>query len=152
MTVREGLAFLELSFYIAISKYCMKKLILSLALLPFAKMGPPGPVEIRSGKWPMSFESQGNAHLLIFRDQQILMDEVYDTVMYVNRRQLVDLDSALSILKRGHDGDEATFSNYSLKRANKKYDGMWYILRTKYSSTNFRQVEADVIVRTIRSF
>lgn len=131
----------------------MKKLILSLVLLPFAKMGPTtNAVEIRGGKWPMSLESQGNTRLLIFRDQQVLIDEVYDTVTFVNRRQLVDLDSVLAILKRGHDGDEATLPNYTLKRANKKYDGMYYILRTKYSSTDFRQTEADVIVKTIRSF
>ncbi|MBN9383263.1 MAG: hypothetical protein J0H74_21085 [Chitinophagaceae bacterium] len=130
----------------------MKKLLLSLFLLPFAKMGPTNSVEIRGGKWPISFESSGNAYLLIFRDQQVMMEEVYDTVEFVGRKQLVYLDSALSVLKRGNDGDEANFSTYSVKRADKKFDGRWYILRTKYSSTNFRQQEADVISKTIRGF
>jgi len=69
-----------------------------------------------------------------------------------SKTQLVYLDSALSVLKRGHDGDEASFSNYSVKRANKKFDGWWYILRTKYSTCDFRQPEADAISKAIRSF
>lgn len=130
----------------------MKKLLLSLLLLPFAKMGPTSSVEIRGGKWPISFESSGKSYLLIFRDQQVMVEEVYDTVEFANKKQLVYLDSALSVLKRGNDGDEANFSTYSVKRADKKFDGRWYILRTKYSSTNFRQQEADVITKTIRGF
>ena len=130
----------------------MKKLLLSLLLLPFAKMGPTNSVEIRTGKWPISFESGGKSYSLIFRDQQVLMEEVYDTLVFANRAQLVYLDSALSVLKRGHDGDEASFSNYSVKRANKKFDGWWYILRTKYSTCDFRQPEADAISKAIRSF
>lgn len=130
----------------------MKKLLLSLLFLPFARMGPTNSVEIRGGKWPINMESDGRSYLLIFRDQQVMMEEVYDTVEFANRRQLVYLDSALSVLKRGNDGDEADFSTYSIKRAEKKFDGRWYILRTKYSSTNFRQEEADAISKTIRGF
>jgi len=130
----------------------MKKLFLSLVFLPFAKTGPSNSVEIRGGKWPISFESGRASYLLIFRDQQVMMEEVYDTVVFANRGQLVYLDSALSVLKRGNDGDEASFSTYSVKRADKKLDGRWYILRTKYSSTNFRQQEADAITKTIRGF
>jgi hypothetical protein len=115
-------------------------------------MGPTNSVEIRGGKWPINMESDGRSYLLIFRDQQVMMEEVYDTVEFANRRQLVYLDSALSVLKRGNDGDEADFSTYSIKRAEKKFDGRWYILRTKYSSTNFRQEEADAISKTIRGF
>jgi len=130
----------------------MKKLLLSLLLLPFARTGPNNSVEIRSGKWPISLESNGSSTLLIFRDQQVMMEEVYDTVVFRNRAQMVYLDSALGILKRGHDGDEANFSNYSVKRADKKCDGLWYILRTKYATTDFRQQEADAIRKAIRSF
>jgi hypothetical protein len=130
----------------------MKKLLLSLLLLPFAQTGPPNSVEIRSGKWPISLESEGRSYSLIFRDQQVLVEEVYDTLVFANKGQLVYLDSALTVLKRGHDGDEASFSNYSVKRANKKYEGWWYILRTKYSTCDFRQQEADMIIKAIRSF
>lgn len=130
----------------------MKKLFLSLLLLPFARMGPTSSVEIRSGKWPISLERNGGSYSLIFRNQQEMMAEAYDTVEFVNRGQLAYLDSALMILKKGHDGDEATFSNYSVKRADKKYDGMWYILRTKYATTDFRQREADLLSQAIRGF
>jgi hypothetical protein len=130
----------------------MKKLLLSLLLFPFAKMAPSSSVEIRSGKWPISLESEGRSYSLIFRDQQVLMEEVYDTLVFANRGQLVYLDSALAVLKRGHDGDEANFSTYSLKRADKKYEGWWYILRTKYATCDFRQREADMISKAIRGF
>jgi len=78
--------------------------------------------------------------------------ETYDTVEFANKGQLVYLDSALMVLKKGHDGDEATFSNYSVKRADKKFEGMWYMLQTKYATTNFRQREADLISQAIRGF
>ncbi len=130
----------------------MKKLIFSLVLLPFAKMGPTNSVEIRSGKWPISLESHGSSYSLIFRNQQEMMAEAYDTVEFANRKQLVYLDSALTALKRAHDGDEAQFTNYTVKRAEKKYDGLWYILKTKYATTDFRQQEADMISKAIRSF
>ncbi|OJW58456.1 MAG: hypothetical protein BGO55_24510 [Sphingobacteriales bacterium 50-39] len=78
--------------------------------------------------------------------------EAYDTVEFSNKGQLVYLDSALMALKKGHDGDEAAFSTYSVKRADKKFDGMWYMLQTRYATTNFRQREADLISQAIRSF
>ncbi|HVU56972.1 MAG TPA: hypothetical protein VHD83_18045 [Puia sp.] len=130
----------------------MKKLFLSLLLLSFARTGPNNAVEIRTGKWPISLERNGGSYSLIFRNQQEMQAEVYDTVEFKNKGQLVYLDSALMILKRGHDGDEATFSNYSVKRADKKFDGMWYILKTKYATTDFRQREADVLSQAIRGF
>jgi hypothetical protein len=130
----------------------MKKLLLSLLFLPLAKTGPTNSIEIRGGKWPISIESDEGSYMLIFRNQQEMMAEVYDTVEFKNKGQLVYLDSALKVLKRGHDGDEADFANYSIKRADKKYEGLWYILRTKYATTDFRQPEADMISKTIRSF
>ena len=130
----------------------MKKLFLSLLLLPFARPGTNNSVEIRSGKWPISIERNGGSYSLIFRNQQEMQAESYDTVEFANRGQLVYLDSALMVLRKGHDGDEANFSNYSVKRADKKFDGMWYMLQTRYATTNFRQHEADLISQAIRSF
>ncbi|HEY4209109.1 MAG TPA: hypothetical protein VGM31_19930 [Puia sp.] len=130
----------------------MKKLFLSLLFIPFANIGPTSSVEIRSGKWPISLERNGASYSLIFRNQQEMVAETYDTVEFANKRQLVYLDSALMLLKRGHDGDEATFSNYSVKRADKKYDGMWYILKTRFATTDFRQREADALGQAIRGF
>lgn len=130
----------------------MKKLFLSLLLLPFVRTGPNNSVEIRSGKWPISLERNGGSYSLIFRNQQEMQAEAYDTVEFSNKGQLVYLDSALMALKKGHDSDEAAFSTYSVKRADKKFDGMWYMLQTRYATTNFRQREADLISQAIRSF
>lgn len=130
----------------------MKKLFLSLLLLPFARTGTYSSVEIRSGKWPISIEQNGGSYSLIFRNQQEMLAEAYDTVAFANKGQLVYLDSALRVLRKGHDGDEANFSNYSVKRADKKFDGMWYMLQTRYATTNFRQHEADLISQAIRNF
>jgi hypothetical protein len=130
----------------------MKKLFLSFLFLPIARIGPNNSVEIRSGKWPISIEQNGGSYSLIFRNQQEMLAEAYDTVEFANKSQLVFLDSALRILRKGHDGDEATFSNYSVRRADKKFDGMWYMLQTKYATTNFRQHEADLISQAIRGF
>jgi len=130
----------------------MKKLFLSLLLLPFARTGPNSAVEIRSGRWPISLERNGGSYSLIFRNQQEIQAEVYDTVEFANKGQLVYLDSALMVLRKGHDGDEATFSTYSVKRTDKKFDGMWYMLQTRYATTNFRQHEADLISQAIRGF
>ena len=130
----------------------MKKLFLSLLFLPFARTGPNGSVEIRSGKWPITLEQDGVSYSLIFRNQQEMQAEAYDTVEFANKGQLVYLDSALMVLRRGHDGDEADFSTYSVKRTDKKFDGIWYKLQTKYATTNFRQHEADLISQAIRGF
>jgi hypothetical protein len=130
----------------------MKKLFSSLLFLPIARTGPTNSVEIRSGKWPISLERNGASYSLIFRNQQEIQAEAYDTVEFLNKGQLVYLDSALMVLKKGHDGDQAEFTNYTVKRADKKYDGMWYMLQTKYATTNFRQHEADLISQAIRGF
>jgi hypothetical protein len=130
----------------------MKKLFITVLFLPIARTGPNSSVEIRAGKWPISIERNGGSYSLIFRNQQEMQAEAYDTVEFTNKGKLIYLDSALAVLRKGHDGDEADFSNYSVKRADKKYDGIWYMLQTKYATTNFRQREADLISQAIRSF
>jgi len=136
----------------------MKKFILSAAFLPFAvtagvnKVPKPfmEPVQVRSGKWPISLESYGSTYGLIFRDQGVMNEEVLDTIEFKNVEQLRYLDKALVALKKGNNGDEAKFGNYSVKRADKKYEGVWYILRMKWGSTDFRQPEADIMSKAIR--
>jgi hypothetical protein len=59
------------------------------------------------------------------------------------------LGQALDVLKKGHNGDIANFSNYSIKRADKRYEGVWYILRDKWGLTDFQQPEADIMCKTI---
>jgi hypothetical protein len=139
----------------------MKKLILCALLLPFAgKAGlnsarfSENLVEVRSGTWPINLERNtdrtGISYSLIFRDQQVMNGEVLDTLVFSNLEQLKYFEKALSALKTGHNGDIARFKDYTLKRADKKYEGVWYILQPKWGTTDFQQPEADIMSKTIK--
>jgi hypothetical protein len=142
----------------------MKKLFLSALFLPFA--GTAGLqripssttthlAEVRSGQWPMDLERdvdrRDTSYSLIFRDQHVEDVVVMDTLAFPNLQQLRYLGQALTVLKSGHNGDIATFKDYSIKRADKKFDGVWYILKDKYGLTDFQQPEADIMCKTIKS-
>lgn len=136
----------------------MKKLILSVFFLPFA--GKAGlysvhlpytnVVEIRSGDWPMNLEKDDASYSLIFRDQEVMNAVVMDTLPFPNVEQLRYFGNALSTLKAGHNGDIAQFKNYSIKRADKKFETTQYILRIKWGITDFKQPEADIMINTIK--
>ncbi len=140
----------------------MKRLILSVLFLPFAgHAGFNGVysssetlVEVRSGTWPINLERNtersGTSYALIFRDQQVMNAQVLDTLEFANLEQLKYLEKALTVLKAGHNGDIAKFKDYTIKRADKKYEGVWYILQPKYGTTDFQQPEADILTKTIR--
>ena len=113
-------------------------------------------VEIRSGTWPITLERtidrSGASYTLMFRDQGVMTGVVMDTLSFSDKAQLQYLGKALVSLKNGSNGDIAKFKDYSVKRADKKYDGVWYILRYQWGSTDFQQPEADMINKTIRSW
>jgi len=138
----------------------MKRLLLSILIFPVAgivsvyRSSPTeNLVEIRSGEWPMNLQRdvsrRGTSYSLIFRDQQVESTVVLDTLVFSDLGQLKYFGQALSTLKVGHNGDIANFKGYSLKRADKKFDGVWYMLRTKFCLTDFRQPEADLMNKTI---
>lgn len=141
----------------------MKRLILSALFLPFAgKAGfnsvhssSTNLVEIRSGEWPMNLErtieKSDTSYSLLFRDQQVMNGVVMDTLPFPNLEQLKYFEKALSALKIGANGDIAKFKNYSIKRADRKYGGVWYILRFQWGLTDFQQPEADIMSKTIKS-
>jgi hypothetical protein len=141
----------------------MKKLFLSVLIIPFAgtaglqripSLSTTHLAEVRSGEWPMDMERdvdrRDTSYSLIFRDQHVEDVVVMDTLAFPNLQQLKYLGQALTVLKSGHNGDIANFSNYSIKRADKKFDGVWYILRDKYGLTDFQQPEADIMCKTIK--
>ncbi|MBS1600454.1 MAG: hypothetical protein JST75_19650 [Bacteroidetes bacterium] len=137
----------------------MKRLILCSLFIPFAGFDnfPASTVnlaEVRTGDWPITLERnierRDTTYSLEFRDQQVLTDVVLDTLEFPNLQQLKYFEQALTVLKKGNNGDIAKFKDYTIKRAEKKYEGIWYILRLKYGSTDFRQPEADLIIKTIR--
>ena len=140
----------------------MNRLLLKTLLFPLACLGwlPPGSssntnlVDIRTGEWPMNLERdidrRDTTYSLIFRDQQVGSAVVMDTLLFSDRHQLKYFGQALTVLKDGHNGDIANFKDYTLKRADKKFDGVWYILRLKFGLTDFQQPEADIMCKTIK--
>ena len=138
----------------------MKKLLLSVLFIPFAglhripSLSTTHLAEVRSGEWPMDLERDvdrgDTSYSLIFRDQQVDDGVLMDTLAFPNLQQLKYLEKALTVLKSGHNGDIARFSNYSIKRADKKFDGVWYMLTDKYGLTDFQQPEADIMCKTIK--
>ena len=141
----------------------MKKLFLSVFFIPFAgtaglpripSLSTTHLAEVRSGEWPMDLERdverRDTSYSLIFRDQQLEDAVGMDTLAFPNLQQLKYLEQALTVLKSGHNGDIAKFSNYSIKRADKKFNGVWYMLRDKYGLTDFQQPEADIMCKTIK--
>ena len=140
----------------------MKQVLLSLLMISMAGTGPFNsmhvyngkPVEIRSGEWPIMLqrhiEQADTTYSLQFRDAQVLSSAVMDTLPFPNLSQLRYFEKALTTLKTGTNGDIARFKDYSITRAEKKYEGTWYILKFKWGLTDFRQSEADLMINTIR--
>jgi hypothetical protein len=140
----------------------MKRLILSIIFVPFAGKAPfenaqsssTVLVEVRSGEWPISLEKatskSGASYFLQFRDEQVLTNVVLDTLPFGDLVQLKYFEKALSVLKTGNNGDIAKFKDYSVKRAESRKEGKWYILRYQWGLTNFQQAEADTLISTIR--
>lgn len=111
-------------------------------------------VEIRSGQWPIlletSIDRSDTSYSLQFRDVQVLNSVVMDTLPFANTTQLKYFEKALTTLKAGHNGDIAKFADYSIVRADKKYEGTWYLLKIKWGLTDFKQSEADMLIKAIR--
>ena len=141
----------------------MIKFFLALLLFPFfltlksskkITSSTTNLVEVRSGEWPINLErtieSRDTSYALIFRDQQFSRGVLLDTLPFPNLQQLKYFSQALTVLKTGHNGDIAQFRDYSIKRADKKYEGIWYILRIKWGLTNFQQTESDLMTRAIK--
>jgi hypothetical protein len=157
-----SLLYLLIPNYILQNQYHMKKLILIILTIPFvcftgfkrANTTSNTLVQVRTGDWPINLEKEneksGAAYSLIFRDQSVMNTVVMDTLPFPDLGQLKYFEQALSALKSGANGDIAKFKDYSIKRAEKKYDGVWYILRYQWGLTDFQQPEADIMITAIR--
>jgi len=139
----------------------MKRLLLSSLIIPFASQAglysgheSTNLVEVRTGVWPITLERtverRDTTYSLQFRDQQVLTGVVMDTLPFPNLTQLKYFGKALSVLKTGKNGDIAKFKEYSLTRADKKYDGVFFVLKYQWGSTDFRQPEADIMINSIK--
>ena len=168
---RLGVARSDFNIYIAASNSCMKKQLLFSALLfsiaglrPFVGNAGFHPLssdplstnlaEVRTGAWPINLERwvdrRDTSYVLIFRDQAVMQGNVLDTLPFANLVQLRYFEKALTTLKSSETGEIATFKDYSLKRADTKFDGVSYILRYQDGQTEFKQPEADILRSTIK--
>jgi hypothetical protein len=133
----------------------MKKLILVSLFLPIMHSTSTNLVEVRSGDWPINLERtverSDTSYSLLFRDQQVMNGVVMDTLEFPNLEQLRYFQQGLSALKTGNNGDIAKYKDYSIKRAQQKNEGIWYILRIKWGLTSFQQPEADLMIKTIKN-
>lgn len=137
----------------------MKKLILSLILVPFGvfqtlQTNSTVLLEVRSGDWPINLKKTNEiphvTYLLEFRDEHVLTSKLLDTLPFADLTQLKYFGQGLAALKTGTNGDIAKFSNYSIKRAETLKDGKWYILKYQWGLSNFQQHEADTLISTIK--
>lgn len=153
------LAGIDLCLYIAESKHRMKKLLLFTLFLPFAggsafikATSTVTLAEVRTGQWPISLEKwtghRDTAFVLVFRDQQVMVGEMLDTLPFKNVTQLRYLDSAFLVLN--NNGDVARFADFTIKRTTTRIDGTSYMLRYKEGMTEFRQPEVNILRSTIR--
>jgi hypothetical protein len=141
----------------------MKKIILIAILFPFGQKAglnsipssSTNLVEVRAGAWPMNMEKDvepsGTSFALIFRDQEVMGGIALDTLEFADVQQLKYFEKALTYLKTAKNGDITKFKDYSIKRTDKKYEVTSYLLRLKWSSTEFHQPEADIMRKTINS-
>src|ERR1700744_692785 len=125
------------SFYIAAILYCMNPLLIVFCLLTLGAASPKNTsVEVRGGAWPINLERTtdrpGVSFSLIFRDQTEMNGTVLDTLDFADAGQLRYFGKGLPALKNGNNGDIARFKDYTITRADKKYDGIWYIVRPEY--------------------
>jgi hypothetical protein len=137
----------------------MKKLILPVVFVLLAGFHsrprnlPENVVEVRGGAWPINLERNADGvgtYSLIYRNQEVMNGVSLDTLTFPNVDQLKYFAKGLDALKGGHNGDIANFKDYTLSRADKKFDGIWYLLRYQFGSTSFKQPEADIMGKTIR--
>lgn len=113
-------------------------------------------IEPRTGAWPLDLQriikESDTCYVLSFRDQQYTNTVNMSTLRFATTVQLRYLQQALTILKKGHDGDVAKFKDFSVKRSEGKKDGLWYILTCASGEiTNFQQPEADKMITAINS-
>lgn len=137
----------------------MKKLILPVVFVLLAGFHsrprnlPENIVEVRGGAWPINLERNADGvgtFSLIYRNQEVMNGVSLDTLTFPNVDQLKYFAKGLDALKGGHNGDIANFKNYTLSRADKKFDGIFYLLRYQFGSTSFQQPEADIMGKTIK--
>ena len=62
------------------------------------------------------------------------------------KEQLKYFREGLTTLKKGHNGDIAEYSDYSIKKVGMKKEDSWYILSFDGGITNFQEAQANRLI------
>jgi len=113
-------------------------------------------MEIRLAPWSINLQRviyyTDTCYALQFRDQHEMNAVTLRTLDLENMEQLKYFEQGLVTLKKGHNGDVAEFSNYSIKRFDKKKDDTWYILTYDDAVTNFQEAQVNRMIFVINTF
>ncbi len=111
-------------------------------------------MQVRVGDWPITLErhviANDTSYVISFRDQHSANTVAETSLEFCTLPDLKYFAKGLLSLKAGATGDIAEYSTYTIKRFDVKKDGgAWYTLSYGRGITNFRQFEANVLVRAI---
>ena len=107
-------------------------------------------MQVRLGTWPINMQRfiyyTDTCFAIQFRDQHEMNAVIYKTMGLETREQLKYFREGLTTLKKGHNGDIAEFSDYSIKKVGLKKEDSWYILSYDGAVTNFQEAQANRLI------
>jgi hypothetical protein len=113
-------------------------------------------MQVRLAPWPINLQRviylTDTCYALQFRDQHAMNAFTIRTLDLENIEQLKYFREGLTTLKKGHNGDIAEFSNYSIKRFDKKKNDTWYILSYDDAVTNFQEAQVNRMIFIVNTF
>lgn len=113
-------------------------------------------MQVRLAPWPINLQRviyfTDTCYALQFRDQHAMNAVTMRTLDLENMEQLKYFREGLTTLKKGHNGDIAEFSNYSIKRFDKKKNDTWYILSYDDAVTNFQEAQVNRMLFIVNTF
>jgi hypothetical protein len=113
-------------------------------------------MQVRLAPWSINLQRviyfTDTCYALQFRDQHAMNAVTIRTLDLENMEQLKYFKEGLTTLKNGHNGDVAEFSNYSIKRFDKKKNDTWYILSYDDAVTNFQEAQVNRMLFIVNTF
>lgn len=107
-------------------------------------------MQVRVGTWPINMQRfiyyTDTCFAIQFRDQHAMNAVIYKTMGLETKEQLKYFREGLTTLKKGHNGDIAEYSDYSIKKVGMKKEDSWYILSYDGGITNFQEAQANRLI------
>jgi hypothetical protein len=107
-------------------------------------------MQVRVGTWPINMQRfiyyTDTCFAIQFRDQHAMNAVIYKTMGLETKEQLKYFREGLTTLKKGHNGDIAEYSDYSIKKVGMKKEDSWYILSFDGGITNFQEAQANRLI------